>query len=84
MFSPTGYYAHYWTQFRDADGNITDTTKETYPVVGHTDTALVIDEDGTVKTVGALLGKLREGAGADEDGDGVTWKVILEVSRDPE
>jgi hypothetical protein len=62
MFSPTGYYAHYWTQFRDTDGNVTDTTKETYPVVGHTDTALVIDEDG----------------------DGVTWKVILEVSRDPE
>jgi hypothetical protein len=84
MFSPTGYYAHYWTQFRDADGSALDTTKEIYPVVGYTDTALVIDGDGAVKTVGALLAELREGADRDEDGDGVTWKVTLEVSRDPE
>lgn len=77
MFSPTGYYAHYRTQFHNA------AETEVYPVVGYTDTALVIDEDGTVKTVGALLAELREGAGADEDGDGATWTVTLEVNGAP-
>ena len=80
MFSPTGYYAHYRTQFHNAVG---EAETEVYPVVGYTDTALVIDEDGTVKTVGALLAELREGADANEDGDGAAWTVTLEVNGAP-
>lgn len=81
MFSPTGYYAHYRTQFHNAGRPHGGAGVDVYPVVGYTDTALVIDEDGTVKTVGALLEELR--AGGDADPDGTTWTVHLEVNGAP-
>lgn len=81
MFSPTGYYAHYRTQFYNAGRAVGEADVDVYPVVGYTDTALVIDEDGTVKTVGALLEELREGGNADPDGS--SWTVALEVNGAP-
>jgi hypothetical protein len=83
MFSPTGYYAHYRTRFIHSDGTPGVTDTEVYPVVGYTDTALILDGSGTVMTVDALLKELREGGDEDSDGDGVTWKVTLEVNGAP-
>jgi hypothetical protein len=79
MFSPTGYYAHYPTRFRDADGSPGNSWTDTFPVVGYTDVALVIDVDGSVKTVEALRETLAEG-GDKPDEEGQTWTVGLEVN----
>lgn len=68
----TGYWAHYRTHFQSTDTVVTDT----YPVVGYTDVALIIDEDGAVKTVHALLDELRE---CDEP-EGEGWTVLLSVT----
>ena len=70
----TGYWAHYRTHFKNIDEVVTDT----FPVVGYTDAALIIDEDGSVKTVNALLEELREGGDEQEEGEG--WTVSLSVS----
>lgn len=82
MFSPTGYFAHFTTTFRKPDGEQGDTLVDSFPVAGYTDTALIIDEDGTVKTVGALLDELREG-GDTPDEEGATWTVCLAVNAAP-
>ena len=71
-----GYWAHYRTHFLSPDTVVTDT----YPVVGYTDVALIIDEDGTVKTVTALLEELRE---CDEP-EGEGWTVSLAVTPNQE
>ncbi len=79
MFSPTGYWAHYTTSFRNADGTWENSWTDTFPVVGYTDEALIIDEDGTVKIVSRLLDELREGGSTPGEG-GQTWIVSLTVN----
>lgn len=69
-YSPTGYWAHFTTHFIEHDARVTDV----FPVVGYTDVALIIDEDGTVKTVDAMLEELREG------GDTEGWTVTRAVT----
>ena len=79
MFSPTGYYATFHTTW--SHGN---QWRDTYPVVGHNGlVALVIDEDGTLKTVTALLDELREG-GETPDEEGATFCVSLAVTPHPD
>lgn len=74
----TGYWAHYTTRFKKADGTRGESWTETFPVVGYTDVALVIDTGGNVKTVQALRDDLAEGGGTPDD-DGETYTVTLEV-----
>lgn len=87
-FSPTGYWAHYTTQFSKPDPvnpfgrALGHRWASVYPVVGYTDTALIIDEYGTVKTVGAFLDELREG-GDTPDEEGETFTVSLSVENGP-
>ena len=89
--SPTGYWANYRTLVHEPckptathpwPHKIVRSWHHCLPVVGYTDTALIIDEDGTVKTVGALLDELREG-GDTPDEEGQTWAVSLEVTTHP-
>lgn len=68
------YWAHYTTHFSSGNG-----WTDTFPVAGYTDVALIIDEDGSVKTVHALLEELREG-GDVPDEEGQTWTVSLAVT----
>jgi hypothetical protein len=72
----TGYWAHYTTSFKNADGTWGSSGVDTFPVVGYTDVALVIDEDGTVKRVHVLLDELRQGGCVpDEEGQIVSLAV---------
>lgn len=77
MFSPTGYRARYTTCCKNADGTRGETWTDTFPVVGYTDVALVINSDGRVLTVEAMREELA-GDGKLEDGE--TFRVYLEVS----
>jgi hypothetical protein len=72
----TGYWAHYTTRCKK-DGKSTDHWTDTFPVVGYTDVALVINPSGEVKTVQAMREELA-GDGTLEDGE--TFTVTLEVN----
>lgn len=77
------YYAHYRTSFRNADGSLGSHWTDTFPVIGYTDVALVVDTDGTVKTVQALRDVIAEG-GDRPDEDGQTFTVRFEVNTHSE
>lgn len=77
-----GYWAHYTTRFKNADGTPGDSWTDTFPVVGYTDVALVIDEDGSVLTVQALRDRLAEGGDTpDRDSQTFTVTFVVNTSR---
>lgn len=83
-YSPTGYWAHYHTRYKNADGTWGNDWTDSFPVIGVNDSsALVIDHAGAVKTVRALEVDLSEGGGTPDE-DGSTFTVSLEVNTYPE
>lgn len=83
MHSPTGYYAHYATHLKAADGTRRKGWTDVYPVIGYTDVALVIDSDGFVVTVRDLLKEVREDVASLDLEDGETARVHLTVAATP-
>lgn len=73
------YYAHYTTRWLKPDGARGNAWTDIYPVIGYTDVALVVDNDGSVLTVEALREVLAKG-GDTPDADGETFTVHFEVS----
>lgn len=82
MHSPTGYYAHYTTTWKNADGSWGNRWTDTYPVIGYTDTALVLDEEGIVRTVQEMQNILAEGGNVPDE-EGSTFRVSLGVNAYP-
>lgn len=82
-FSPTGYWAHYLTRFRNADGTHATSWVECWPIADIVDdNPRLIFEDGRVLTLRALLVELREGSNTPDE-DGQTYTVSLSVSTQP-
>lgn len=79
----TAYWAHYHTQFKKPDGTRGNGWTDTFPVVGYTDVALIIDAGGNVRTVQSLLEDFAEGGDTPNE-DGETYAVYLEVNTNPE
>jgi hypothetical protein len=90
-YSPTGYWANYRTIWVEPNSDpawpfptrITSSLTESLPIIGYTDTALVLDNDGAVQTVGALLNTMREGSDTPDE-EGHTYTVRLSVDPFPE